>query len=210
MGYDGEIYRKLLHLLAMGYPIGYLLIPEPWGLVTMIALSVAALSLDWIRAHHAWSHAFFERFFGFMMRRREREVLGQGPVFNGATWVTVSFTLLILLFPVDVAFVAFAVFMIGDASAALVGRRIGRTRWLRDGATVEGSLAFLIVGGAMGWILVSGILPWPTLSLPLHAVWIACAAAALLEASPLPINDNLATPLGAAIVIMGIITLWPN
>lgn len=210
LGYDGEIYRKLLHLLAMGYPLGYLLFPKPWGLAAMIALSMMALSLDWIRSRHEGSHAFFERFFGFMMRKGEREVLGSGPVFNGATWVTVSFTLLVLLFPGDVAVVSFALFMFGDAAAALVGRKIGRTHWLRDGATVEGSLAFLLIGTAVGWLLVSGLLPWPIIDLPLRAVLAAAAVAALLEAAPLPVNDNLATPLGAALVVVGIMTLWPN
>lgn len=210
LGYDGEIYRKMLHLLAMGYPVGYLLIPDPWGLLLLMALSVMALSLDWLRAHHRGSHAFFERFFGFMMRRGEREVLGTGPVFNGATWVTVSFTLLVLLFPRDVAIVSFAMFMVGDAAAALIGRKFGRTSWLREGATVEGSLAFLFVGGAVAWVLVSGFLPWPELDLPLRAVLTATVVAALLEAAPIPVNDNLATPLGAALVIMGIMTLWPN
>ena len=210
LGYDGEIYRKLLHLLAMCYPLGYLLFPEPWGLVSMIVLSLSALSLDWLRAHHAGSHAFFERFFGFMMRRRERDVLGDGPVFNGATWVTVSFTILILLFPTDVAIVSFALFMIGDAAAALIGRKIGRTPWLREGATVEGSLAFLLVGGSAGWFLVSGLLPWPELGVHAGAVLGATVVAAVLEAAPLPVNDNLATPLGAALVVMGMMTLWPN
>lgn len=200
----------MLHLLAMGFPVGYLLLPEPWGLSIMIGLSVTALSLDWLRAHHRGSHAFFERFFGFMMRTREREVLKEGPVFNGATWVAVSFTVLILVFPTDVAIISFIMFMMGDASAALVGRSIGRTPWLREGATVEGSVAFALFGALTGWLLISGVLPWPSLSAPLHAVLIACAAAAVLEASPLPFNDNLSVPVGAAIVMTGIMTLWPS
>lgn len=204
LGFDGEIYRKLLHLLAMGYPIGFLILPEPWGLAVMVLLSVTALSLDWMRSRLPGAHAFFERFFGFMMRRREREVLGGGPVFNGATWVTVSFTVLVLLFPIDIAIVSFALFMIGDAAAALVGRRIGRTGWMRDGATVEGSMAFVFFGGAMGWLLISGWLPWPGLDIPLPALAGATVAAALLEAAPLPVNDNLASPLGAAAVMTGI------
>lgn len=210
IGFGGEIYRKLLHLLALGYPAGYLLLPEPWGLIIMVVLSVTALSLDWIRSRHQGTHAFFERFFGFMMRRKEREVLGEGPVFNGATWVTVSFTLLALLFPVDVAIVSFSLFMIGDAAAALVGRAFGTRTWLRDGATIEGSLAFLINGGGLGWLLVSGLLPWPALDLPIAAVLAAAAVATVLEASPLPINDNLSAPLGAALTIVGIMSLWPS
>jgi len=210
IGFDGEIYRKMLHLLALGYPVGYLLLPEPWGRSALIALSVTALTMDWLRARYPGVHAFIERYFGFMMRRKEREVLGKGPVFNGATWVTVSFTLLVLLFPADVAIASFALFMIGDAAAALIGRRFGTRTWLRDNATVEGSLAFLIIGGSVGWLLVSGFLPWPVLDLPWTAVLAAAAVAAFLEAAPLPVNDNLTAPLGAAVTIMGIISLWPN
>ncbi len=210
LGFGGEIYRKLLHLLALGYPVGYLLIPDPWGLWVMVAMSVTALTADWLRSRHAASHAFIDRFFGFMMRERERDVLNQQAVFNGATWVTVSFTVLILLFPVDVAIAAFAVFMIGDAAAAIVGRTFGRTTWARDDATMEGSVAFLVCGGAMGWLLVSGLLPWPVVEIPVMAVLGAALVAMLLEAAPLPLNDNLITPLGAAVTIMGIITLWPS
>ncbi len=210
LGYGGEIYRKLLHVLAVGYPAGYLLLPEPWGLLALIGLSITALSLDLIRSRHAGTHAFFERYFGFMMRRKERDVLEKDPTFNGATWVTVSATLLVLLFPTDVAVVAFVTFMAGDAAAALIGRRFGRRRWLRKSATIEGSMAFLVVSGATGWVLVSGLLPWPELAISVPAVWAACFVATILEASPLPINDNVAAPLGAALVLVGMMSIWPN
>jgi len=210
IGYDGELYRKLLHLLALGYPVGYVVAPEPWGLNVLISLSLLALFLDWLRASSPAAHAFFERFFGFMMRRKERDVLGAKTVFNGATWVTVSFTLLVLFFPVDVALISFATFMIGDAAAALAGRRLGRTRWLGRGATLEGSLAFLIFGGAVGWLLISGDLPWPPLDIPFPVVLAATLVATLLEAAPLPLNDNLSAPLGAALTITGIMALWPS
>jgi len=200
----------LLHLLALGYPVGYVVAPEPWGLNVLISLSLLALFLDWLRASSPAAHAFFERFFGFMMRKKERDVLGARTVFNGATWVTVSFTLLVLLFPVDVALISFATFMIGDAAAALAGRRLGRTRWLGRGATLEGSLAFLIFGGAVGWLLISGVLPWPPLDIPFPVVIAATLVATLLEAAPLPLNDNLSAPLGAALTITGIMALWPS
>ena len=165
LGYHGEIYRKLLHLLAMAFPVGYVIVPDPWGLVILVVLSVTALSMDMLRARNKAAHAFFERFFGFMMRRKERDVLGQGHVFNGATWVTVSFTLLVLLFPSEVAIVSFTLFMFGDAAAALLGRRFGRTPWLRRGATLEGSMAFLAISDITGWLLVGGSLPWEASSI---------------------------------------------
>jgi dolichol kinase len=210
IGYDGEIYRKILHLLALLYPVLYLTLPNPWGISLLVGLSLTALFLDWLRAVNVPSHAFFDRFFGFMMRAQERDVLGENVVINGATWVTVAFTLLVLLFDTDVAVVSFATFMIGDAAAALIGRSLGRRSWLRQGATVEGSLAFLIVGSSMGWVLVSGLLPWPQLSLPFPAVFAATAVAAVLEAAPIPLNDNLSGPLGAALTITCIMASWPS
>ena len=210
IGYDGEIYRKILHLLALLYPVLYLALPDPWGISLLVFLSLTAVFLDWLRSVNVLSHAFFDRFFGFMMRAQERDVLGENVVINGATWVTVTFTLLVLLFETDVAVVSFATFMIGDAAAALIGRSLGRRSWLRQGATVEGSLAFLIVGSIVGWILTSGILPWPLLSLPFHAVFAATAVAAVIEAAPIPLNDNLTGPLGAALTITGIMASWPS
>lgn len=207
LGFNGEIYRKLLHLLAMAYPVGYLIVPEPWNVRIMVLLSLLALGLDVLRSRHAATHRFFEQFFGFMMRGRERDVLGQGPVFNGATWVTVSFTLLALFFPYPVATVSFALFMFGDAAAALIGRRFGRTSWLRKSATIEGSAAFLMAGFLVAGILVSGVLPGAAFDIPWIALSGAVVAAMLLEAAPLPVNDNLVAPLGAALVMTGIMTL---
>lgn len=207
LGYLGEIYRKLLHLLAMAFPVGYVIVPDPWGLAILVVLSVTALSLDMLRARNKAAHSFFERFFGFMMRRKERDVLGQVPVFNGATWVTVSFTLLILLFPSEVAIVSFTLFMFGDAAAALLGRRFGRTPWLRRGATLEGSMAFFAISGVTGWLLVSGNLPWDASSISHSAVFGAALVATFLEAAPLPIDDNLVAPMGAAIAMAGIMGL---
>lgn len=204
LGFQGEIYRKLLHLLAMAYPVGYLIVPAPWNGRILVALSLLALTLDVLRSRHAATHRFFEQFFGFMMRGRERDVFSNGPVFNGATWVTVSFTLLILLFPFAVAVVSFALFMFGDAAAALFGRRFGRTPWLRVGATLEGSAAFLVAGLAISGMLISGLLPGPEFPIPLIAVIGATLAATLIEAAPLPLNDNLSAPMGAALVMTGI------
>lgn len=208
LGFRGEIYRKLLHLLAMAYPVGYRIVPDPWNIRILVLLSLLALTLDILRSRHAGTHRFFDRFFGFMMRGREREVFGSGPVFNGASWVTVSFTLLVLFFPFPVATVSFALFMFGDAAAALVGRRYGRTAWLRKGATLEGSLAFLVAGFVIAGLLTSGLLPGPAFPIPWSAIAGAVLAATLLEAAALPVNDNLVAPLGAALVMTGIMALF--
>ena len=199
--FGGEIYRKLLHLLAIGYPIGYLILGRSTALPILVILSAVALTLDVLRSRSKAVHSFFDTVFGFMMRRSERNVLDNGPVFNGATWVTVSFTLLIALFHQDVAIASFTMFMFGDAAAALIGRRFGKTHWARTGCTVEGSVAFAVVGLAVGLLLT--VLPQasPLVDLSPGLLAIGVVAAAGLEAAPLPLNDNLTAPLGTAIIL---------
>jgi dolichol kinase len=126
------------------------------------------------------------------MRREELPPVGSGVVINGATSVLIGATLLTLFFPIDVAAGVFAMTMIADAAAALVGRRFGRHPWPGSSHTLEGSLAFVVAGG-----LVVGALP----SLPVSVGLPAVVAAAAVEAAPLPLNDNIRVPLVGALVV---------
>ncbi len=189
-----EVRRKMLHLLALAVPAGMALLGKP-VLFVLAPLALLALTADLLRVRAAWFRRFIERFFGAMMRRSERPPLG-GPVsVNGATWVLVSATLLTLLFPIDIAAPALAVFMVGDAAAALVGRRWGRRRWPGGSRTVEGTLAFLAAG-----LLTMAFMP----SLPFGVGAAGTAAAAVAEALPGPLNDNLRVPLVLATVIFAL------
>lgn len=204
--YSGELYRKALHLLALVLPAAVYLIGKPDVLWGLIPLALLALSLDLLRVRVAWLNTFIDRGFGWMMRRSERPAPGAEPSVNGASWVLLSMALLTLLFPVDVAIVAFVVFMLGDAAAALIGRRFGRTHWGRLGCTLEGTAGFLVVG-----LIAAALLAAPTLSIAPFAfpIWILGATvltAALLEMLPLPLNDNLSAPLGAAAVLYALTT----
>jgi len=196
--YRAEVSRKILHVLALGYPVGYFVIGPSAGVPILIALSVLALFLDILRSKSADAHAFFDRVFGFMMRRNERDVLDKGVVINGATWVTVSFTLLVLFFAADIATVSFMLFMFGDAAAALVGRKWGKRYWARAGCTIEGSLAFFGVGLLVAFFLATSMFPLPLFNLNPMALVAGTLTATLLEAAPFRINDNLIAPLGAA------------
>jgi dolichol kinase len=91
--------------------------------------------------------------------------------------------------------------MIGDAAAALVGRRWGRTPWGDGSRTLEGTAAFL---GAAGLTAALLHLLLPTAgydALPWGAAALAVAVAAAAEALPRPLNDNLRVPLAAALVL---------
>lgn len=123
---------------------------------------------------------------------------------NSATWYTTSILLLALFSPLYAGVAGLAVLGLGDPAAALVGRRWGRHR-LADGRSLEGTLAFVVVGTLAAWLAL-------TLWYPEEASrgWLSLAAgtggalsevlsgrvASLLGLSRL--DDNLVIPLVAA------------
>jgi dolichol kinase len=77
--------------------------------------------------------------FGPLLRQHE---LGKKKTLNGASWVLISATFCVIVFPKLIAITAFAILIISDTTAALVGRRFG-TKHFR-GKTLEGSTAFVL------------------------------------------------------------------
>ena len=88
---------------------------------------------------------------------------------------------------------------IGDGAAAVVGRRYGRTRYPFSPKSVEGSAAFFVTAflAAIPFGLV-GVEP-----LGLGTLAVGAFTAAVVEALPVDINDNLRVPLvaGAAMLL---------
>lgn len=187
-----ELRRKALHLLALVVPIGMSVLGQHLSLLILIPLSLLAVSADVLRARSDGFSRVINRIFGPLMRDEERPPVGSRVVFNGATWVLVTATLLVALFPVSIAVPAFAMFMVSDAAAALIGRRYGRIHWGQSSRTVEGSVAFLVAG--------TGVMSlFPTVP---FGIGVVCAAAGSgAEAMPRPLNDNVRVPLVTAAVL---------
>lgn len=189
--YAAELKRKALHLLALVVPLSIAVIGKQ-ALFLLIPLTLLALAGDYFRARSEAFARFIYRIFGFMMRAEEVHPVGGPIVINGATWVLITATLLATVFPVRIAAGSFAMFMVCDAAAALVGRRFGRLRWGRTRRTVEGSTAFIITG-----FIIMALMPGFTF-------WVGAVSvlfAAVAEAAPGPLNDNIRVPFVAATVI---------
>jgi dolichol kinase len=190
--YAEEVKRKALHLFALVVPLGMGLLGKTWSLYLLVPAALFALTADVLRVRSAWFARLIHQIFGRMMRAEELPPVG-GPVsINGATWVLVTATLLVFVFPIRIAVAAFVMFMISDAAAALVGRRIGRHRWPGSARTVEGSLGFVAAG-----MLVMAAFP----GVPFWAGALSVVFASVAEALPGPLNDNIRVPLVAAAVL---------
>lgn len=190
--FTSELSRKLLHLVALVIPVTALVVGRTWAIALLLPLSLIAVGADVLRTRNqAFSH-FIDRVFGFMMRPSERQGVGAPVIFNGATWVLIAAATLAVVFPLSIGMPAFIVFMVADAVAALLGRRLGRHRWPGTTRTIEGSLAFFVTG-----VIIYSV--WGGLAL--WAILIVVAFGAAAEALPGPLNDNIRVPVVMATII---------
>ena len=195
--YADELKRKALHLLALVIPAGMLLLGREVSLWILVPLGTLALALDVARARHAPTRRVLHRLFAGIMRPEELPPTagGRAPVaFNGATMMCVAAALTVALFPVGPAAAGMAMLMVGDGAAAVVGRRYGAHKWPGSPKSVEGTAAFAVTAFAIGLAVVA----WPGAGVGVAACAVGAIVAAVVEALPIPVNDNVRVPLAAA------------
>lgn len=193
--YAAELRRKALHVLALVIPLGMAGLGAPTALYVVGAGALLAVGADVLRAYSTGFSNWIRWIFGPLMRADELPRDRGGVIFNGATCVLVGAALLALLFPLRIAVPVLTMTMLADAAAALVGRRWGRHSWGRGSSTVEGTTAFLLTGTAV-MAAFGSIASFPALT--------GVVGAALVEALPLPVNDNIRVPLVAAALVVSL------
>jgi dolichol kinase len=184
-----EARRKAIHLSFIVLPLELLLEWLPWPRTRgefracFLALTVAAVALDVLRIHERRVRTFFRTFFGEMIREHERMSL------LGSTYLLLAALIAIEVFPQDLAAAALGFTVLGDAVGALVGRAWGRHRVFNK--SLEGALGCL--AACLAWAaFVTSVspVPWPV-------VLAGAVVATLVEALPIPLDDNLGITLAA-------------
>lgn len=193
--YSAELSRKALHLIALVVPIGMALLGRMWSIYILVPCALLAVGADVLRVRSVYFANIIDRVFGFMMRGEERPPVGGKVSINGATWILITAASLSITFPVHLAASAFGMFMISDAAAALVGRRIGRIHWGKSTRTVEGTGAF-VVTGIVVMLLIPQISPFVGTA--------GVIAASIAEIPTRPLNDNIRAPFAAAFVMYAV------
>jgi dolichol kinase len=183
-----ELARKTLHLLWSVVPIAYALgVARTTLLAGLLGACTCAMIVELGRSRSVHVRTVFHRATGLLLREHEHHR------WSGATWLLLSFLLVVLLFDGPIAIAAMWAVAVGDASGAIVGRIIGRHRIGRSLKTVEGSIA-CAVATAGGAALVAGL----SLSVSIIAGVIAAAA----EWPARPFDDNLRIGLGVGAGIL--------
>jgi dolichol kinase len=179
LDYTGEVWRKLLHLVALSIPVGYYIVPHTAAVLVPMAVFAFSLVVDFARFRGWPIQRYWRRWTDPIVRPKEEHN------FTGATNILASGWLCPLLFTRPAAAVGMTVIILGDVAAALIGRRWGRHRFF-NGRSIEGSLAFL-VAAAIGATLIPGV----NLILGLTAAVLAT----VVEAFSRRVDDNLSVPL---------------
>ena len=184
-----EARRKAIHVAFIVLPLELLLRVLPWPRtrgefrLLFLACTATAVAFDVLRIHERRVRTFFRQFFGELLREHERMSL------LGSTYLLLAALIAIEVFPQPVAAVALGYTVLGDAMGALVGRAWGRHRIFNKSWEGAGGCLFACLAWAAFATPIAG-LPWP--------VTIAGAVAAtLVEALPIPLDDNLGITLAA-------------
>ena len=197
--YRIEVIRKVIHLVSLSIPLTYYFIPKSTALILVIPLMVAFLTIDIARYYHKPVEEWFYKFFGFLLRKRESDK--KKKTLNGATYVLISATICIMFFPKIIMIVGFSILIISDITAALIGRRFGKHKFIAK--SLEGSLAFFVSA-----IVVIALTPKIEYLPSEYLIGIAAAlVGTIAEALPADIDDNLSIPISVGAVLWLLYTI---
>jgi dolichol kinase len=176
--------RKIWHasgaIIVLIY--GGLDLPRPLAAGILIAIAVALLFLDLVRHRRPGLQDLFRRKLSLILDEKDMRGL------NGSTLYFGGCALAVALFPEPAACGGILALALGDPAAAVVGSSVRSPRWGR--VSLAGCIACLVAATLAARVFV----PWP-------AALAGGVAAMLLEAFAGSKLDNLAIPLGTALVL---------
>lgn len=198
--YKIEYIRKAIHFCSLSIPVIYFFIDKSTALSILIPITSLFVISDLARYYSKTAAKLFYKYFGWLLRNYEID--HERKRLNGASNILISAIICIIVFPKLLTVTAFAVLIISDSMAALIGRKYGKHRFFKK--SLEGTLAF-IAGG----IIV--ILFTPKVNSVFTEYIIASfgvVVGGIFEALSITIDDNITIPISIAITIWLLYTIF--
>ena len=178
-----HIGRKIYHLAGgIGLLSLYYVLGRDRALIFYAGFFLIVLMLDLIRLNVPPLNRFILTKFGSFIRANEEHKL------TGTAPYVLGIGLSLYLYRTDIATAAVCFLAFGDVAATAVGERYGRTKI--GSKSLEGTLAFVVAAVSVGLLL-----PVVGISVVLGVILTGAIVAAGVELLPLPVNDNLVSPL---------------
>ena len=171
-----ELKRKAVHVTSVLIVILYYFLPKEAILLILTLLLILFLELEFIRIDLRLKIPFFHELY----REAEKDRLSGNVFFIMGAIIAIS------VFSKEIAIAAILMTTFGDASAAIFGKRFGRT-WIPKlkNRAVEGCMAEFIVDLVIGFIfLKSGLV-----------IVVMAGTATIVETVVDKMDDNLLIPL---------------
>jgi dolichol kinase len=189
-----EIKRKLFHLLALIFPISYVITTKLNMSIALTIITGFTLFMDISRHYNEKIKGVVELFFVKIMRKNEKNT----KFLSGASNMALGFLLTALFFPKNITIMSWFILLIADCNAAIIGIKYGKA--LFNGKSLEGSIAFFltsIIIGAISSFLITDY------KISISAVLLSAVTATLVEffSGSWNINDNISIPLSYAIIM---------
>ena len=160
------------------------------SIMVPVAIAMVIIDISRLKQWRLWK--LFEPMINSMAR--EHELKGD---FTGATYILVTSCIVIALFDKPIAMAALAFIMVGDAAAALIGRKFGKHKF--GNKSLEGSLAFFITA-----LVVVFVIP----GLPYSIGIVGALFGAITEAVSTKIDDNASVPLVSGLLMQLLMVIW--
>lgn len=200
-----EIKRKTFHATGLLAPVVYqLLLAGGWS-VSQCAVLFSILTLTWwiydvLRINSTFVQNHIPSVLESILRIEEKNRL------CGCSYFSLGCTLAVLLFPPSTAVVSVVWLVLGDMSAALVGRAYGgEAAEVKVGRSSSGPFAKKSLEGSFAMFLtcfVTGLIIFWEQPLAEYAVFLGALAATAVELyEPFGLNDNLTIPLVSGFVL---------
>lgn len=202
--FKSELLRKSIHFCSLSIPIIYYFISKQTALSILIPITFATVIIDFSRHFIKPLSNLIQNTFGFMMREHENDSIKKN--LNGASYVFIGATITLWVFPKIIFITAFAMLIVCDIAAALIGRRFGKHKFLSK--SLEGTLAFFLFS-----IIVVLFAPKvESLFLEFVIGAIGGAVGAIVENISYGwADDNLTIPISIGLTMWGLYYFWlPN
>ncbi|MBU2636813.1 MAG: dolichol kinase [Bacteroidetes bacterium] len=191
--YKIEFFRKGIHFCSLSIPVIYFFIDKATALAILIPVTALFLVSDLMRYYNKKAATLYYKYFGWLLRNHERDEKTKR--LTGASNILISAIICVLIFPKIITVTAFAVLIISDSTAALIGRRFGQTKFFKK--SLEGAVGFFISA-----VIVVLLTPKVQYHITEYFIGVAgVAVAAIVESTIISIDDNITVPISIGIVM---------
>ena len=191
-----ELLRKGIHLISLSIPILYIFLDRNTALWVLIPLTFIFILFDVWSRFNPYLKMLVHKLFGKLLRPHE---VGEKFVLNGASWVLISAVICVALFPKILTVVSFSILIISDLFAALVGKKFGKHKLVKN-KSWEGTSAFILT--AIIVINIYGFIYAAPMIFFFGGIAAAVISAFFEAFSPLLyVDDNLSIPISAGFVL---------